>query len=119
MSLCLRALAAAGALCGAGTLQATEVAVCTDVGRAVLELATLKFIDAREDVLLIGPPGLGKSHCAKALAQLADLSELHGDQALARKSLKIRSCALRIGCSLWLLSGDGLRQGPRAQRDGS
>lgn len=39
--------------------------------RAVLELATLKFIDAREDALLIGPPGLGKSHCAKALAQLA------------------------------------------------
>lgn len=39
--------------------------------RAVLELATLKFIDAHEDVLLIGAPGLGKSHCAKALAQLA------------------------------------------------
>jgi DNA replication protein DnaC len=39
--------------------------------RAVLELATLKFIEAREDALLIGPPGLGKSHCAKALAQLA------------------------------------------------
>jgi DNA replication protein DnaC len=39
--------------------------------RAVLELATLKFIDAREDALFIGPPGLGKSHCAKALAQLA------------------------------------------------
>lgn len=39
--------------------------------RAVLELATLKFIDAHEDALLIGPPGLGKSHCAKALAQLA------------------------------------------------
>jgi DNA replication protein DnaC len=39
--------------------------------RAVLELATLKFIDAREDALLIGAPGLGKSHCAKALAQLA------------------------------------------------
>jgi DNA replication protein DnaC len=39
--------------------------------RAVLELAMLKFIDAREDVLLIGAPGLGKSHCAKALAQLA------------------------------------------------
>jgi DNA replication protein DnaC len=37
----------------------------------VLELATLKFIEAREDALLIGPPGLGKSHCAKALAQLA------------------------------------------------
>jgi DNA replication protein DnaC len=39
--------------------------------RAVLELATLKFIETREDALLIGPPGLGKSHCAKALAQLA------------------------------------------------
>jgi DNA replication protein DnaC len=39
--------------------------------RAVLELATLKFIDAREDALFIGAPGLGKSHCAKALAQLA------------------------------------------------
>jgi DNA replication protein DnaC len=39
--------------------------------RAVLELATLKFIEAREDALLIGPPGVGKSHIAKALAQLA------------------------------------------------
>lgn len=39
--------------------------------RAVLELATMKFIDAREDALLLGPPGLGKSHVAKALAQLA------------------------------------------------
>ena len=39
MSHCLRALCALGALCGAGMLQATEVAVCTDNGRAVLELA--------------------------------------------------------------------------------
>jgi len=39
--------------------------------REVLELATLKFIDAREDALLIGPPGTGKSHAAKALAALA------------------------------------------------
>ena len=39
--------------------------------REVLELATLKFVDAREDVLLIGPPGTGKSHAAKALATLA------------------------------------------------
>ena len=39
--------------------------------RDVLELATLKFIDAREDALLIGPPGTGKSHVAKALALLA------------------------------------------------
>ena len=39
--------------------------------RSVMELATLKFIDAREDALLIGPPGTGKSYTAKALALLA------------------------------------------------
>lgn len=36
--------------------------------RAVLELSTLKFIEAREDILLQGPPGTGKSHVAKAFA---------------------------------------------------
>lgn len=39
--------------------------------RDVIELATLKFIDAKEDALLLGPPGTGKSHVAKALALLA------------------------------------------------
>jgi DNA replication protein DnaC len=39
--------------------------------RQVFELATLKFIDARENALFIGPPGVGKSHAAKAIAQLA------------------------------------------------
>ena len=39
--------------------------------RDILELATLKFIDAREGALLIGQPGTGKSHCAKAIPQLA------------------------------------------------
>ncbi len=36
--------------------------------REILELATCKFIDGREDVLFIGFPGVGKSHCAKAIA---------------------------------------------------
>ncbi len=39
--------------------------------RDVLALGTLQFVDAKEDLLLIGPPGTGKSHCAKALALLA------------------------------------------------
>jgi DNA replication protein DnaC len=39
--------------------------------REILELANLKFIDQREDVLFIGSPGVGKSHIAKALALLA------------------------------------------------
>jgi DNA replication protein DnaC len=39
--------------------------------RDILELATLKFIEARDGALFIGPPGVGKSHVAKAIAQLA------------------------------------------------
>jgi len=39
--------------------------------RDVLELATLKFIEAKEGALMIGQPGTGKSHWAKAIAQLA------------------------------------------------
>lgn len=39
--------------------------------RDILELGTLKFIDARDDVLLLGLPGTGKSHVGKALALLA------------------------------------------------
>lgn len=39
--------------------------------RRILELATLKFIEAREGALFIGRPGLGKSHTAQAIATLA------------------------------------------------
>lgn len=39
--------------------------------RDVLELGALKFIEKREDAVLLGPPGTGKSHIAKAIALLA------------------------------------------------
>ena len=39
--------------------------------REILELATLHFLTAHENLLAIGPPGTGKSHVAKALATAA------------------------------------------------
>jgi len=38
------------------------------MNRALIhELATARFVDQREDVLLLGPPGTGKSHLAQAI----------------------------------------------------
>jgi DNA replication protein DnaC len=54
--------------------------------REILELGTLKFIDARDDVLLLGQPGTGKSHVAKALALMA---VERGHKVLYRDALQL------------------------------
>jgi DNA replication protein DnaC len=40
----------------------------------IIDLATCRFIDRRENVLLLGPAGVGKSHIAQALGQRACLA---------------------------------------------
>ena len=39
--------------------------------RQIMELATCRFIREHRDVLLIGPPGVGKSHLAQAIGHQA------------------------------------------------
>jgi DNA replication protein DnaC len=39
--------------------------------KLVFELATSRFVEQREDVLLLGPPGTGKSHLAQAIGLAA------------------------------------------------
>ena len=54
------------------TLDAFDFAARPSVNKVLIaELARCEFIDKRENVLLIGNPGTGKSHLATALATAA------------------------------------------------
>jgi len=84
--------------------------------REILELGTLKFLDAREDVLLLGPPGTAKSHVAKALALLAvergyhvlyrDALQLVEEIIEARELGALRKCRAQLKAAELLLIDD-------------
>jgi len=84
--------------------------------RDILELGTLKFIDGKEDALLIGPPGTGKSHVAKSLALLAvdrgyrvmyrEAHELIGEITEARELGEIKKYRLAMKAADLLVIDD-------------
>jgi DNA replication protein DnaC len=54
------------------TLEDFDFAFNTNVPKAkVIDLATCAFVDRRENLLLVGPTGVGKSHIAQALGHRA------------------------------------------------
>jgi DNA replication protein DnaC len=67
--LLARRIKQAGFRDGAKTLDSFDLDFNKKMNRQLIyELATARFVERREDVLFLGPPGTGKSHPAQALA---------------------------------------------------
>jgi DNA replication protein DnaC len=87
--------------------------------RNVLELATLKFIEERDGAPFIGPPGVGKSHVAKAVAHSAVqrgyklfYRETH---VLMKEFNEVRECRIsRFGPTRFPSIGPTLSESPAA-----
>lgn len=96
------------------TLARFDFAAAPTLNRTrVLDLATCAFVERRENLLLCGPTGVGKSHLAHAIAYeairrgyrallrpthrlLADLHAARADGSFARKFLKLTSVDLLV-----------------------
>jgi DNA replication protein DnaC len=67
--LLARRIKQAGFRDGSKTLDRFDLDFNKKMNRQLIyELATARFVERREDVLFLGPPGTGKSHLAQALA---------------------------------------------------
>lgn len=91
--------------------------------RQIHDLATGRFLDNAEDILLIGPPGVGKSHLAQAIGhQLIKagkvvlyrsifdlLADLRDDAAQLRHERTIKRY---LKCDLLIIDDMGIKQLP-------
>jgi hypothetical protein len=65
----------------------------------VAHLGTLDFVAARENVVFLGPPGTGKTHCETGLGDPgACRRTIPGRRGLTRSLIGHRTCALAWSC---------------------
>jgi DNA replication protein DnaC len=86
------------------TLEAFDFTFDPQIPRSkIVDLSTCHFVERHENVLLIGPTGVGKSHIAQALGHLyvaahdmlAQLRMARADQTYDRKLLRFTTPDLR------------------------